>query len=163
MTSFSAQIEFLKQHSSYAQRWLHSRPEWVDWLESKRDSKVDIAGIRGLLRPCQDALALPEQDEAQFMADLRLARQRLMLWIAYRDLNGMADLSEVTHALSHFAEEVVALSIAYIREDLRRRFGLPWSTVTDSEMPLMVVGMGKLGGLELNLSSDIDLIFLYYN
>ena len=161
MTSFSAQIEFLKQHSSYAQRWLHSRPEWVDWLESKRDSKVDIAGIRGLLRPCQDALALPEQDEAQFMADLRLARQRLMLWIAYRDLNGMADLSEVTHALSHFAEEVVALSIAYIREDLRRRFGLPWSTVTDSEMPLMVVGMGKLGGLELNLSSDIDLIFLY--
>ena len=161
MTSFSAQIEFLKQHSSYAQRWLHSRPEWVDWLESKRDSKVDIAGIRSLLRPCQDALALPEQDEAQFMADLRLARQRLMLWIAYRDLNGMADLSEVTHALSHFAEEVVALSIAYIREDLRRRFGLPWSTVTDSEMPLMVVGMGKLGGLELNLSSDIDLIFLY--
>ena len=161
MTSFSAQIEFLKQHSSYAQRWLHSRPEWVDWLESKRDSKVDIAEIRGLLRHCQDALALPEQDEAQFMADLRLARQRLMLWIAYRDLNGMADLSEVTHALSHFAEEVVALSIAYIREDLRRRFGLPWSAVTDSEMPLMVVGMGKLGGLELNLSSDIDLIFLY--
>ena len=161
MTSFSAQIEFLKQHSSYAQRWLHSRPEWVDWLETKSDSKVDIAGIRGLLRPCQDALALPEQDEAQFMADLRLARQRLMLWIAYRDLNGMADLSEVTHALSHFAEEVVALSIAYIREDLRRRFGLPWSAVTDSEMPLMVVGMGKLGGLELNLSSDIDLIFLY--
>ncbi|WP_438978390.1 bifunctional [glutamate--ammonia ligase]-adenylyl-L-tyrosine phosphorylase/[glutamate--ammonia-ligase] adenylyltransferase [Polynucleobacter sp.] len=161
MTSFSAQIEFFKQHSSYAQRWLHSRPEWVDWLESKRDTKVDIAGIRALLRPCQDALALPEQDEAQFMADLRLARQRLMLWIAYRDLNGMADLSEVTHALSHFAEEVVALSIAYIREDLRRRFGLPWSVVTDSEMPLMVVGMGKLGGLELNLSSDIDLIFLY--
>ena len=95
------------------------------------------------------------------MADLRLARQRLMLWIAFRDLNGTADLKEVTHALSHFAEEVVALSIAYIREDLRKRFGLPWSALTNSEMPLMVVGMGKLGGLELNLSSDIDLIFLY--
>jgi len=63
--------------------------------------------------------------------------------------------------LSHFAEEVIALTIAYIREDQQRRFGLPWSRVTDSEMPLMVVGMGKLGGLELNLSSDIDLIFLY--
>ena len=84
-----------------------------------------------------------------------------MLWIAFRDLNGLADLSEVTHALSHFAEEALALSIAYIREDLQRRFGIPWSSVTDSEMPLMVVGMGKLGGLELNLSSDIDLIFLY--
>ncbi len=161
MTEFAAQIEFLKQHSSYAQRWLHSRPEWVDWLESQGICKIDVAGIRGLLSPCQDALTAPEQDEAQFMADLRLARQRLMLWVAYRDLNGMADLSEVTHALSHFAEEALALSIAYIREDLQRRFGIPWSSVTDSEMPLMVVGMGKLGGLELNLSSDIDLIFLY--
>ena len=161
MTDSAAQIEFLKQHSSYAQRWLNSRPEWEDWLQSQATLKVDVAGIRGLLRPCQEALAMPEQDEAQFMADLRLARQRLMLWIAYRDLNGLADLSEVTHALSHFAEEALALSIAYIREDLQRRFGIPWSSVTDSEMPLMVVGMGKLGGLELNLSSDIDLIFLY--
>jgi glutamate-ammonia-ligase adenylyltransferase len=161
MTDSAAQIEFLKQHSSYAQRWLNSRPEWGDWLQSQATLKVDVTGIRGLLRPCQEALAIPEQDEAQFMADLRLARQRLMLWIAYRDLNGLADLSEVTHALSHFAEEALALSIAYIREDLQRRFGIPWSSVTDSEMPLMVVGMGKLGGLELNLSSDIDLIFLY--
>ena len=161
MTVFAGQIEFLKEHSSYAQRWLNSRPEWLDWLSIQGAQKVDLDGIRGLLSPCHEALASPEQDEAQFMANLRLARQRLMLWIAFRDLNGMADLKEVTHALSHFAEEVVALSIAYIREDLQRRFGLPWSTVTDSEMPLMVVGMGKLGGLELNLSSDIDLIFLY--
>jgi glutamate-ammonia-ligase adenylyltransferase len=161
MTDFAAQIEFLQQHSSYAQRWLNSRPEWHDWLRSQGKQKVNIEGITILLRPCQDALAIPEQDEAQFMADLRLARQRLMLWIAFRDLNNMADLSEVTHALSHFAEEVITLAIAYIREDLGRRFGLPWSSVTDSEMPLMVVGMGKLGGLELNLSSDIDLIFLY--
>ena len=161
MTDFATQIEFLKQHSSYAQRWLNSRPEWEDWLEHQANSKVDVEGIRGLLKPCQEAFADPEQNEAQFMADLRLARQRLMLWIAFRDLNGLADLREVTHALSHFAEEAVALSIAYIREDLQRRFGLPWSEVTDSEMPLMVVGMGKLGGLELNLSSDIDLIFLY--
>ena len=161
MTDFDGQIEFLKKHSSYAQRWLNSRPEWHDWLSIQGTREVDVGGIQYLLSACQEALARPEQSEAQFMADLRLARQRLMLWIAFRDLNGMADLKEVTHALSHFAEEAVALSIAYIREDLQQRFGLPWSAVTDSEMPLMVVGMGKLGGLELNLSSDIDLIFLY--
>jgi glutamate-ammonia-ligase adenylyltransferase len=161
MTDFAGQIEFLKQHSSYAQRWLNSRPDWLDWLSLQGPQKVDINGIKDLLSPCQEALASLERDETQFMADLRLARQRLMLWVALRDLNGMADLQEVTHALSHFAEEVVALSIAYIRDDLQGRFGLPWSTVTDTEMPLMVVGMGKLGGLELNLSSDIDLIFLY--
>jgi glutamate-ammonia-ligase adenylyltransferase len=161
MTDFAGQIQFLREHSSYAQRWLNSRPEWLDWLSIQGAQAVDIDGIRHLLGACHDALAAPEQNEVQFMADLRLARQRLMLWIAFRDLNGMADLKEVTCALSHFAEEAVALSIAFVREDLRKRFGLPWSAVTDLEMPLMVVGMGKLGGLELNLSSDIDLIFLY--
>jgi hypothetical protein len=35
MTDSAAQIEFLKQHSSYAQRWLNSRPEWEDWLQSQ--------------------------------------------------------------------------------------------------------------------------------
>ncbi len=161
MTDFSAQIDFLKQHSTYAQRWLNARPDWEDWLKLKGTQKIDVDGILELLSPCRAALHKKDQDEVQFMADLRLARQRLMLWVAFRDLNGIASLKEVTHALSYFAQEVLDLSIAYIREDLHQRFGLPWSTVTNQEMPLMVVGMGKLGGLELNLSSDIDLIFLY--
>lgn len=161
MSDFFSQIEFLKQHSTYALRWLNARPDWIDWLKTQGQQKVDLQGIQDLLAPCQQALLIEDQNEAQFMADLRLARQRLMIWVAFRDLNGMASLDEVTHALSHFAQEAVALSIAYVRQDLKRRFGLPWSSVTNSEMPLMVVGMGKLGGFELNLSSDIDLIFLY--
>ena len=160
MDDFSQQIEFLERHSTYARRWLHARPEWVDWLRSQADKKVDLQGIRDLLKTCgigQQA----ELDESQFMANLRLARQKLMIWIALRDLNGAASLDEVTHGLSHFAELAVSDSIAYIREDLKSRFGLPWSNSNNAEMPLMVVGMGKLGGFELNLSSDIDLIFLY--
>ena len=161
MDEFSRQIAFLQQHSTYARRWLNARPEWIDWLRSCGQKKVDLQGIQDLLKTSgisQQGLGL---DEAQFMANLRLARQRLMIWIAFRDLNGMASLDEVTHGLSHFAELAVADSIAYIREGLKNRFGLPWSNPTNAEMPLMVVGMGKLGGLELNLSSDIDLIFLY--
>ena len=95
------------------------------------------------------------------MGELRLARQRLMLWIAYRDLNGLATLDEVTHALSYFAQQSLAYTVAFIRKDLKGRFGLPSARSADYELPLMVVGMGKLGGKELNLSSDIDLIFLY--
>ncbi|CAM3783054.1 bifunctional [glutamate--ammonia ligase]-adenylyl-L-tyrosine phosphorylase/[glutamate--ammonia-ligase] adenylyltransferase [Polynucleobacter antarcticus] len=161
MTDFPSQIDFLKKHSTYAQRWLNAQPDWIDWLSSKSTQRVDLQGIQALLSPCQLALGVEIQDESQFMADLRLARQRLMLWVALRDLNKLADLHEVTHALSYFAQEAVNVSIAYIREDLKKRFGLPWSQVTKIEMPLMVVGMGKLGGFELNLSSDIDLIFLY--
>ncbi len=161
MDDFSRQIDFLEQHSTYARRWLIARPEWVEWLGIQGQKKIDLQGIQHLLGECQVTPASNEQDEAEWMANLRLARQRLMLWVAFRDLNGLADLDEVTHALSHFAELAVSASIAFIREDLKNRFGLPWSNTTQSEMPLMVVGMGKLGGLELNLSSDIDLIFLY--
>ena len=161
MDDFSQQIDFLQRHSTYARRWLSARPEWVEWLAIQGQKKVDLQGIRNLLDECQAIPASNEQDEAEWMANLRLARQRLMLWVAFRDLNGLADLDEVTHALSYFAELAVSASIAFIREDLKNRFGLPWSHTTQSEMPLMVVGMGKLGGLELNLSSDIDLIFLY--
>jgi len=161
MDEFSRQIAFLEQHSTYARRWLNARPEWIDWLRSYGQTKVDLRGIQDLLKTggiSRQGLAL---DEAQFMANLRIARQRLMIWIAFRDLNGMASLGEVTQGLSHFAELAVADSVAFIREDLKNRFGLPWSKQNNMEMPLLVVGMGKLGGLELNLSSDIDLIFLY--
>ena len=161
MNDFSQQIEFLQEHSTYARRWLSARPEWVEWLRVCGPQKIDIQGIEDLLAGCKVSSDRQVQDEAEFMANLRLARQRLMLWVAFRDLNGMASLEEVTHSLSHFAEIAVSDSIAFIRTDLQTRFGLPWSKTTDSEMPLMVVGMGKLGGLELNLSSDIDLIFLY--
>ena len=154
-------MDFLKGHSTYAQRWLNAQPKWEGWIGSLTPQKIDLAFIQNLLIPCEAAIANEEQDESQFMADLRLARQRLMLYLGFRDLNGLADLDEVTHSLSSFAELTVSLSIAYIRGDLQRRFGLPWSTSTNAEMPLMVVGMGKLGGRELNLSSDIDLIFLY--
>ena len=161
MDEFSRQIEFLERHSNYARRWLYAKPEWREWLKAHGSQKIDLSGIQSLLEACKIDGLDGDHDEAQFMADLRLARQRLMLWLAFRDLNGMANLDEVTHSLSHFAQLAIADSIAFIRQDLQARFGLPWSHSTNSEMPLMVVGMGKLGGYELNLSSDIDLIFLY--
>lgn len=161
MDDFYKQIEFLEYHSNYARRWLNAKPEWINWLKIHGPQKIDWHGIRSLLDAYRlDDLGSGDQ-EALFMANLRLARQQLMLWIAFRDLNGMASLDEVTRSLSHFAELAVAGSIAFIRVDLEARFGLPWSSSTNAEMPLMVVGMGKLGGFELNLSSDIDLIFLY--
>jgi glutamate-ammonia-ligase adenylyltransferase len=161
MGDFSRQIEFLEQHSIYARRWLHAKPEWREWLRAHGHEKIDLHGIEGLLKACKIDSLSAGHDEAQFMTDLRLARQRLMLWVAYRDLTGMASLDEVTQSLSHFAQLAVSDCIAFIRRDLQDRFGLPWSQSTNLEMPLMVVGMGKLGGYELNLSSDIDLIFLY--
>jgi glutamate-ammonia-ligase adenylyltransferase len=161
MDDFSRQIAFLEQHSTYARRWLSAKPEWLEYLRICGQKKIESQDIRELLATSRSPRDSGRVDEAQFMAELRLARQRLMLWVAFRDLNGMASLEEVTHSLSYFAQLAVQEAIAFIRADLQHRFGLPWSKASNAEMPLMVVGMGKLGGAELNLSSDIDLIFLY--
>ena len=158
---FPAQLDFLKQHSTFARRWLSAHPDWEHWLSEVRSTQVDRDQIFALLQPCEALLEQAQVDEAQFMSALRLARQRCIIWLGFRDLNGLASLDEVMHSLSLFAESAINLSIAFIRKDLKERFGLPWNAELNLEMPLMVVGMGKLGGYELNLSSDIDLIFLY--
>ncbi|MBT8530307.1 bifunctional [glutamate--ammonia ligase]-adenylyl-L-tyrosine phosphorylase/[glutamate--ammonia-ligase] adenylyltransferase [Polynucleobacter paneuropaeus] len=161
MRDFQDQLKFLKKHSTFAGRWLSAHPEWELWLGEVGATQVDEDKILALLKPCRELLKKEQVDEAQFMSELRLVRQRLILWLGFRDLNGLADLDEVTHSLSLFAESAINISIEFIRADLKERFGLPWNVDLNLEMPLMVVGMGKLGGHELNLSSDIDLIFLY--
>ena len=127
MDDFSRQIDFLEQHSTYARRWLSAHPEWLAWLRIQGQKKVDIQGIRDLLKDCGVDSQADGQDETLWMTNIRMARQRLMLWVAFRDLNGMADLREVTNALSHFAEFAVSGAIAFTRLDLKTRFGLPWS------------------------------------
>ena len=161
MSHFTEQIDFLRQHSEFAKRWLQAQPLWQEWLETRSNREIDVEGIRDLLGSACDLVGKNVADEKGLMTELRLARQRLMLWLAFRDLNGLASLEEVTRALSDFAEQVIAIAVDFQRPELESRFGLPCSKNSGLEMPLMVVGMGKLGGKELNLSSDIDLIFLY--
>ena len=50
MDDFSQQIDFLQQHSTYARRWLNARPEWLEWLRTQGQIKVDIQGIKDLLK-----------------------------------------------------------------------------------------------------------------
>ncbi len=161
MISDEDALFFLEKNSVYANRWLSAHQDWRAWLGEHLHTQIDAAQIDQLLLPISQALDSSELDEAALMSELRLIRQRLMLWVACRDLNGLASLLEVTQALSYFAEQSLDLAVRYLRKDLQERFGLPWARTADYELPFMIVGMGKLGGRELNLSSDIDLIFLY--
>jgi glutamate-ammonia-ligase adenylyltransferase len=161
MVSNEDALSFLEKNSVYANRWLSAHADWRTWLEERIHMQVDVTQIDQLLLPISRALDHRQLDEATLMSQLRLGRQQLMLWIGCRDLNGLAPLLEVTQALSYFAEQTLGLVVRYLRTDLQERFGLPWARTEDYELPLLIVGMGKLGGRELNLSSDIDLIFLY--
>lgn len=105
------------------------------------------------------ALSEPLND-AELMRQLRLFRQQQMLRIAWRDLAGLADNVETLHNLTDLAEACVDSTLELLYADQCRRLGEP----CDSEgrpQRMVVLGMGKLGGHELNYSSDIDLIFYY--
>ena len=99
-------------------------------------------------------------DETALSVALRRFRRREMIRIAWRDLAGWADLSETLNDLSELAEQLVEASLVRLHQDQTQRFGQPRDA--DGQVQrLIVVGMGKLGGRELNFSSDIDLIFVY--
>ncbi len=103
-------------------------------------------------------------DDEGLLRRLRLFRKQEMLRIGLRDLAGLADLSETVEELSNLAE--VCLQAAYERADqeLRKRHGRPLVTQEEGisvAAGFAVIGMGKLGGRELNFSSDIDLMYVY--
>jgi len=100
------------------------------------------------------------KDDAQLSARLRRFRRREMLRIAWRDLAGWADLSETMADLSALADGCIDQAVSFLHEWQCAENGVPTGD-DGSEQRLVVFGMGKLGGLELNFSSDVDLIFTY--
>jgi glutamate-ammonia-ligase adenylyltransferase len=83
-----------------------------------------------------------------------------MVRIAWRDLAGWATLNETLADTSAFADAAIQAAVEYASLDLARTYGEPLSTAGERQ-EFIVLGMGKLGGEELNFSSDIDLIFLF--
>jgi glutamate-ammonia-ligase adenylyltransferase len=100
-------------------------------------------------------------DETDWMQRIRRYRNRQMLRWVYRDVNGLCSLEELTDELSEFAEASVDAAIAFAEGPLKMRHGEPVGEDSGQIQRLVVLGMGKLGAQELNLSSDIDLIFSY--
>jgi glutamate-ammonia-ligase adenylyltransferase len=122
--------------SRAASALLAAHPEWAAELTSSTPfTRAEMTA----------ALAGSEaDDEAALKRRLRHLRSRVLLRTMARDLDGAATLEEVCGAMSDLAEVSIAATLAHVKcEDL------------------IVVGMGKLGGRELNVSSDIDLVFLY--
>ena len=92
--------------------------------------------------------------------ELRRFRQGEMLRIIWRDLGGSATLDETLDDLSELADVCVRQGLSKLYARATERFGVP-RDAAGNEQPLIVLGMGKLGARELNLSSDIDLIFCF--
>jgi glutamate-ammonia-ligase adenylyltransferase len=92
--------------------------------------------------------------------DLARFRRQQLLRIVLRDVLGLASLSDVTEEISNLADAVLDLTYRRIRAELVMRYGTP-RMADGGECDFSVISLGKLGGKELNYSSDIDLMFVY--
>ena len=92
--------------------------------------------------------------------ELRRCRNRYMVHILWREITGAATLDETLVALSDLADRLLEAAAHYAEQQLHERHGIVRNAAGDP-VSLVILGMGKLGGHELNFSSDIDLIFLY--
>jgi glutamate-ammonia-ligase adenylyltransferase len=110
----------------------------------------------------QELASVPEGiDDAQLMHALRRFRVRHTVRIAWRDIAGWADLNETLRDLSNLADACIEFAYRRAYAWLTARYGTPIGAESGTPQPMMILAMGKLGGGELNFSSDIDLILLY--
>src|SRR6266581_3146296 len=133
------------EYSRYARQLVAARPELREELERAKGSSWTREAMHAFLREHGGG------DEGALHSGLRMLRQRVLLRTMARDLSGTADLDEVCGTMSALAEVAIDASLAFLEPRIAEG-GRP---------KLTVVGMGKLGGGELNVSSDADLVFLY--
>ncbi|SFM62402.1 bifunctional [glutamate--ammonia ligase]-adenylyl-L-tyrosine phosphorylase/[glutamate--ammonia-ligase] adenylyltransferase [Marinobacter zhejiangensis] len=125
---------------------------------------TDVTSPDFLQARWQDYLATVT-DEASLQRALRRFRKESQFRIIWRDLMKWADLAETIAATSAFADTCIQAALDWLYDDCCQQLGTPFGLdpVTGEEVaqPMVVLGMGKLGGRELNVSSDIDLIFAF--
>ncbi len=141
------------RYSRYLQRLLQARPSLAEDTGAHLDDPLDRATLEAWL-------AAEPLTEDNLKPALRRFKQRAYARIATRDLACQAPLAEVVETITLVAELAVAAALQVLHQSLAARYGEPRGSGGEA-LRLIVVGMGKLGGRELNVSSDIDLIFVY--
>jgi [glutamine synthetase] adenylyltransferase / [glutamine synthetase]-adenylyl-L-tyrosine phosphorylase len=144
-------LVFVFASSQYLADILIRDPTAYTWLMEPderwrgEDLRAHLAGVIG-------PFSRPESR----LEALRRARRREMLRIGWRDLTGRAPFETVVAKISELAEGLIEQALITVRAPLAAR-----QPEIDAQVRFAVIAMGKLGGRELNYSSDIDLLFLY--
>ena len=141
-------------HSRYLRQLLSARPQIADWLQAHADRALDSTLMSEFLRG-EEAT-----DDDGLKRALRRLRQRVMAALIVRDLAGQASLADVVETMTQLADVTTNVALDFVHRQLAATFGEPLDHHGQPQR-LLVVGMGKLGGRELNVSSDVDYIFIY--
>ncbi len=147
---FPAAYERTLRLSPFARRIATARPELADALAQSGAAALTRAGLDAAVA------VVPKGDPAALAGALRELRARVMLTLIHRDLAGLANLGEVVSTTTALAEVAIDAAVRAAHAEEAQQHG-----ETARGERLLVVGMGKLGGCELNVSSDVDLVFLH--
>ncbi len=160
----AALLAVLLGGSQFLGSLLVAHPDWlrhleIDALRFPRRAE----GLRSEIQTWLPAL-LETKDYAAALNRLREFKQREMLRIAARDLARLSNVPEITREISDVADVCLNAVCQVCQQQLAERFGQPWHRDVDGDWQrteFCVLGMGKLGGQELNYSSDVDVLFVY--
>ena len=152
-------LAYTCRHSRYVAQLLNARPEIADWLAAHDQRPVNAEAMRQFLEQ-QVAPQSGALDENALRVALRQLRQRVMAHLALRDLADGAALAEIVETMTTLADVTTLFALDVLHADLALRYGQPLGCDSQT-LHLAIIGMGKLGGRELNVSSDVDYIFVY--
>lgn len=151
--------------SGALRRQLSATPEFADWLQEHSKVELNTSLIQNWfteLSPTKmkTATNTPQTEEA-LKQQLRLLRRRVFFTLMLRDVNQRSSLAEVGSAMSYLADLSVSKAYELISKNMAASHGVPLDPTTGAPLEMLIIAMGKWGGCELNVSSDIDLITLY--
>ena len=155
-------LVFLFSGSQILTDALLKEPSYVDWL-SRPETLANSKSKDMLMRDFYE-MSGEEFQSKNIFASLRKFKKREYIRIGLRDLLGKVGFEETVADISNLADVCLQAAYEHADRELRKKYGCPFYQDVDGnwhESEFAILGMGKLGGSELNYSSDIDLIYIY--
>ena len=149
-------IQSLWEQSPFCARLCKQCPQWLDELVSAESEPYTFSDFVNNLTKA----VLELNEENAFKQSLRKFRHQSLLNLCWKDLVLHTDVLPVLEELSALADVCVKVSADWLQNSLISKYGVP-RTEQGDEVHFVVIAMGKLGGKELNFSSDIDVMFCY--
>ncbi|MCD8554312.1 bifunctional [glutamate--ammonia ligase]-adenylyl-L-tyrosine phosphorylase/[glutamate--ammonia-ligase] adenylyltransferase [Seleniivibrio sp.] len=149
-------LTYIARHSEYIGIWLMNNPDRL------KDAEKLFKTVRGKQTIVDDIMKADifSMTEAEFMEHLRNIKMREYVCIAAEDMCFGASCADVTAHVSAFASACCEVAYQFADAQLKKLHGIPRDE-DGNEVGFCVIGLGKLGGWELNFSSDIDVIYVY--
>ena len=162
----NAMIELIPMLSAspWIAKELAQYPVLLDtFLQQRYRHLPDKRELRDILR--QQLLRVEPNDEEELLSVLRLFKKNQVLAVAASDVLAERPIMKVSDSLTYIAEVVLEAALERAFAEIVNRYGYPigqdGDPVTEADCGFAIIGYGKLGGLELSYSSDLDLVFLH--